>query len=620
LPTLAGTYSATLVAVSVIVAALASYVALVLASRVIATTGRVRLAWLLAGAVAMGAGIWAMHFVGMFAFRLDGRPITYDGPHLALSALVAIAASGFALWVVSLGAGWLPLGLGAVGMGGAIAGMHYLGMAGLHTTATLSWRPGLVAASVAIAVLASGTALGLAAWFQSDESSATQLRRRLAAVVMGFAIAGMHYTAMAAARFHPLPPGIEAAVKVRPETAVVATEGLAFLVAVATLLILGVALAGSVADRYVRALAAEHRRVRASEAALAESQRLSHTGTWTRSLLRPQEVYWSVEAYRIFGLDPSGRPPPLQDMYDHLHPEDVPRVEELVRRAIREKTEFEVGYRVVLPDGSIRHIHALGHPVVGASGEVDELVGTVMDVTDRKRAARAVRRARDRLLHARFTAMLEERTRLAREIHDTLLQGFTGVALQLVAASGRVAGPPEAVAALRDLVGLAQKTLEDARRAVWDMRAPALAGGDFSAAVRATAEERLRGTEIALECTVEGVPRPLDPEVEAVVFRVEQEAIANVVKHSAAHTVRLGLSYGARAMRLSINDDGRGFAVDPEAHAYGGHWGLLGMRERASQIRGKLSVRSAPGHGSEIVIRVPYAIPGGSHSLPSNPS
>ncbi len=622
LPALTGTYSATLVAVSVIVAALSSYVALVLASRVIAATGRARLAWLLAGAVAMGTGIWAMHFVGMLAFRLDDRPITYDAVHLILSVLVAIAASGFALWVVSLGAGtWRPLTLGAVAMGGAIAGMHYLGMAGLHTTATLTWRPGLVAASIAIAVLASGTALGLAAWFRSDESSATQLRRRLAAVVMGCAIAGMHYTAMAAARFHPVPPEIEATVEVQAGTGeVVATEGLAVLVAVATLLILGVALAGSVADRYLRRLAAEHCRVRASEAALTEAQRLSHTGSWARSLLRPQEGHCSVEGYRIFGLDPSRGPPSLQEMRDRLHPEDAPRVEELVQHAIREKTGFEAEYRAVLPDGSIRHIHAVGHPVVGASGEVVELMGTVMDVTERKRAERAVRRVRDRLLQARFTAMLEERTRLAREIHDTLLQGFTGVALQLVAATGRVAGPPEAVAALRDLVGLAQKTLEDARQAVWDMRAPALAGGDFSATLRAAAEDGLRGAGITLDCMVEGVPRPLDPEVEAVVVRVEQEAIANVVKHSAAHTVRLGLSYGARAMQLSVNDDGRGFAVDPDFRAYGGHWGLLGMRERAGQIRAKLSVRSAPGHGSEIVIRVPYAIRGGSHSPPSNPS
>jgi len=246
------------------------------------------------------------------------------------------------------------------------------------------------------------------------------------------------------------------------------------------LLILGVALTGSVADRYLRRLAAEHRRVRASEAALAESQRLSHTGSWTRSLRGRQDGYWSVEGYRIFGLDPSRGPPSLQEMQNRLHPEDAPRVKELVEHAIREKTDFEAECRAVLLDGSIRHIHAVGHPVLGASGEVVALVGTVMDVTERKRAERAVRRARSRLLQARFTAMLEERTRLAREIHDTLLQGFTGVALQLVAVAGRVSRPPETVAALRDLVALAQKTLQDARQAVWDMRAPALTGGGGS--------------------------------------------------------------------------------------------------------------------------------------------
>src|SRR5207237_6131284 len=141
----------------------------------------------------------------------------------------------------------------------AIAGMHYLGMAGLHTTAFITWRPELVFASVAIAILASGTGLGLAAWFQSDESATTRLRRRVAAVVLGCAIAGMHYTGMAAARFRPILPALETAAEARTEApGLVATDGLAFLVIVATLLILIVALAGSVADRYLRTLEAEH--------------------------------------------------------------------------------------------------------------------------------------------------------------------------------------------------------------------------------------------------------------------------------------------------------------------------------------------------------------------------
>ena len=343
-----------------------------------------------------------------------------------------------------------------------------------------------------------------------------------------------------------------------------------------------------------------------SEAYLAEGQRLSHTGSWAWDVVGREHIHRSLEYCRMFGLDPEGDPPSFQAVRDRIHPEDGPRFDEELERAIREKTGFEVEFRVVLPDGSTKYVHTVGHTVVNASGAAVEVIGTTVDVTERKQAERAMRQARERTLQARFSAALEERTRLAREIHDTVLQGFTGVALQLVAATGRMAGPPETVAALRDLIGLAQKTLEDARHAVWDMRAPALTGGDFSASLRAAAEDSVRGTGLTLECTVKGAPRPLDPAVEAVVFRVAQEAIANVVKHAAARTVRLGLSYGERGMRLSVRDDGRGFTVNPGFHAYGGHWGLLGMHERASQVRAKLVVRSAVGQGTKVIIVSPY--------------
>jgi len=206
----------------------------------------------------------------------------------------------------------------------------------------------------------------------------------------------------------------------------------------------------------------------------------------------------------------------------------------------------------------------------------------------------------------------DERTRLAREMHDTLLQGFTGVALQLVAAANRVTGPPEAIAGLSDVVSLAQRTLEDARRAVWDLRAPGSASADFSAAVRAVAEDGIRHAGLTLDYGVGGAPRAVEPDVEAVVLRVLQEAITNIVKHAAARTVEVKLSFGSRGVRLSVSDDGRGFVVDPDFRAYGGHWGLLGMRERASQVHGKLRIRSKPGEGTEIVLLVPYAIRRGS--------
>jgi PAS domain S-box-containing protein len=349
--------------------------------------------------------------------------------------------------------------------------------------------------------------------------------------------------------------------------------------------------------------------LRRSEAYLAEAQRLSHTGSWAVNPQRHEERYWSDEMYRIFGLDPAKGPPDLivgQQRPSYMHPDDWPRVQHAIQAAIRDKTNVEFHCRAVLPEGSTRYVYAIANPVVNAEGEVVEIVGTVMDLTERKLAERALRRARERALKVRFDAVLDERTRLAREIHDTLLQGFTGVALQLVAVTNRLSGPPEIATALRDVVSLAQKTLQDARRAVWDLRTPSFGGSEFATALRAVAEDCVRGRELTLEYRVEGPARALDPDVEAAASRVVQEALANVVKHAAASSVRVRLSYEARGMRLSVTDDGRGFVVDPDFRTYGGHWGLLGMRERATQIEGKLRVRSTPGQGTKVVLLVPY--------------
>jgi signal transduction histidine kinase len=218
------------------------------------------------------------------------------------------------------------------------------------------------------------------------------------------------------------------------------------------------------------------------------------------------------------------------------------------------------------------------------------------------------RSARARALRARFEAMLEERGRLAREIHDTLLQGFTGLSLQLAALAATVR-EPETAAALHDMVGRAQRTLTDARRAVWGLRVPAVTDGDLDVTLRRVAADALAGAGVTLIYDLRGDARPLSPETIAAVVRVAQEALANVVSHARAHLVRLQLAFGARSLRLKIEDDGDGFMVDPDFRAYGGHWGLIGMHERAAQARGALEVRSAPGAGTLVTLRLPYLAP-----------
>ncbi|MGH8581561.1 MAG: diguanylate cyclase domain-containing protein, partial [Gammaproteobacteria bacterium] len=192
-------YDPGLVAISVLIAVLASYVALNFAARLTATRGRERFGLLLCGAVAMGTGIWSMHFVAMLAFSLP-IPIFYDVPTVVLSHLAAVVAAGVALHVVSREAmglkSWL---LGSVLMGSGIGAMHYTGMLAIRLPGAMHHDPMMVALSVIIAVVVAMVALRLQ-FACRDEAKRTRYKA-LSALLMGLAISGLHYTAMAGASF-----------------------------------------------------------------------------------------------------------------------------------------------------------------------------------------------------------------------------------------------------------------------------------------------------------------------------------------------------------------------------------------------------------------------------------
>ncbi|WP_095093913.1 bifunctional diguanylate cyclase/phosphodiesterase [Pseudomonas sp. Irchel 3A5] len=197
---LIGSYSSSLVLVSVFVAILASYTALDLAGRIASAKGRAAAFWMVGGACSMGVGIWSMHFIGMLAFDLPIE-LAFDLPITSLSLLIAVLSSGFALWLVSQPK--LPLsvlGLGALFMGAGISAMHYTGMASLRMYPGITYDPAAVLASLAIAVAASAAALWIAFRLRRQVPH-VRLARGAAAVVMGMAIVGMHYTGMAAASF-----------------------------------------------------------------------------------------------------------------------------------------------------------------------------------------------------------------------------------------------------------------------------------------------------------------------------------------------------------------------------------------------------------------------------------
>src|SRR5271156_2265548 len=196
-----GTYNPYLVALSILVATFASYTALDLCGHVGPARGFARRAWLVAAALTMGGGIWSMHFVAMPAFMMP-IPVSYDIGLTALSLVVAILVTGGGFYVISRrSASPLRLVLSGIFMGLGIAGMHYTGMAAMRGNIELSYEPLFVALSLVIAIGASTVALWVA--FRTTDLG----QKLVAAVVMGLAISGMHYTGMRAAIFYCSRPG-----------------------------------------------------------------------------------------------------------------------------------------------------------------------------------------------------------------------------------------------------------------------------------------------------------------------------------------------------------------------------------------------------------------------------
>jgi PAS domain S-box-containing protein len=280
-----GYYDYRLVALSVLIAVLASYAALDLAARVTAAHGRMRFAWLFGGAAAMGTGIWSMHYIGMLAFSLP-IPVLYDWREVLQSLLAAVVTSAVALFVVSRkGMGLLAAIVGSLIMGAGIATMHYTGMAAMRLPAMCSYSAALVTLSVVFAVVISLVALWLTFRFRDDVKGKWR-SKTASALLMGAAIPVMHYTGMAAAsfKFTGEAPDLSHAVSV-------SSLGITGIT-IATFMVLGLAVLTSVVDRRFSILESSEERLRI----IINTALDAVVTTNTEGLI----TNWNSEAERIF--------------------------------------------------------------------------------------------------------------------------------------------------------------------------------------------------------------------------------------------------------------------------------------------------------------------------------
>src|SRR6266568_3978974 len=289
----------------------------------------------------------------MAAVNLIG---SYNYALVALSVLIAMFASYAALDLagrVTAAGGWTRVvwllgGAGAMGTG--IWSMHYIGMLAFILPISVAYHWPTVLLSLIAAILASVVALGVVSrqkmgWFRALAGS----------VLMGAAIPVMHYTGMAAASFTPsgMPTDLSHAVSI----STLGTGG----IAAATFIVLGLALLTSLVDRRfaTQTLEVQEEKLQQSEAYLSEAQRLSHTGSfgWRVST---GEIIWSEETFRIFQYDRAVKPG-VEQVLQRVHPEDAALVRQTIGRAAQDGKDFDFEHRLLLPDGSVKHVHVVAH-------------------------------------------------------------------------------------------------------------------------------------------------------------------------------------------------------------------------------------------------------------------
>lgn len=215
-------------------------------------------------------------------------------------------------------------------------------------------------------------------------------------------------------------------------------------------------------------------------------------------------------------------------------------------------------------------------------------------------------RFRLRRVQAQFGAVLAERTRIAREIHDNLAQEMLGISVQLEVVARTLPESAHVAKTHLDRVRmLVRHGVAEARRYVWDLRSQALEKDDLPTALAETARRLTNDTPLQVQFDVSGTFRPLPRLVEDNLLRLGQEAINNAVQHARAKQIFVNLKFNAKRVELSIRDDGQGFDYHARESGNSNHYGLLGMRERVEQIGGTLSIHSGNGSGTEVLVQVP---------------
>jgi len=330
-------------------------------------------------------------------------------------------------------------------------------------------------------------------------------------------------------------------------------------------------------------------------------------GLWDWDLIS-NSVIWDERCKAIFGLGPEAwisYPGFLQA----VHPEDRERVDESISSALANHTGFEAEYRTEWPDGSIHWIFLKGQSISNEDGEAVQMLGIVMDITSRKAIEEEIQVSQARLEMQRhlITQREQERQQIARDLHDGPLQALLAItfALREMRMDNYL---PEIAQKLEAIQGSVQEQINELRTFASDLRPPILMKFGLNRAIQMhmeTYQEKNPGIQLQFEET--SLQHALPEEVSIALFRIYQEALNNISKHAQATQAIIRLSNEQRQITLEIQDNGNGFVVPKDwlQLARQGNLGLVGIRERAEAVHGKVRIESTPGKGTTLFVWIP---------------
>ena len=562
---IAGSYDYLLVVLSASIAVLASYAALDLAERVNAARGAGRLAWLVGGAIAMGTGIWSMHFTAMVAFRLP-VPVWYYTPTVWLSLLEAIVASAIALWVVNRKKlGWLAAFAGSIFQGCGIAALHYTAMAAMRMPAMCHYSRPIVILSVIFAI--AGSLLGLWLMFLfRQEPTGRRLRKGASAVAMGLAISVMHYTGMAAATFTRTSAFPDLAHAMR-----ISALGTAAIIVIMTVMVLAVALLTCLADRL------QERK------ALLDGLFEQAPQAFVLMDADTRVVRVNREFTRLFGYAPEetlGR-----RLSQLIVPDDTSGAVRGYQESLLQGQRVDVETVRRRKDGARLHVLLVCVPVSVPGGRI-AIYAMYRDISARKAAEAELHQLSGRLL----TSQDEERRRMARELHDSTAQLLVGLGISLsVVNESAAALEPRAQRALAESRTLVDRCLREIRTVSYLLHPPELDGLGLKYALTSYLDGFVRRSGIQVDLDIAPDLGRLPQEVETALFRIVQEALSNIHRHSGSRTAAIRLLRRPSDVILEVNDAGRGMLSGAPLGV-----GIASMRERVEQLGGRLDIDSAP--------------------------